>query len=223
MIYKSGNHLLAMCQTNRYTTVMIIKHKVRSSIDRIYVESKFTLCISTGISFCVFFPEESSSRKNLTQTFDQKSLDCCIIICTEICKPLFFMDIFLTRSRLQHFLTGFSYQFLDCSISRLRTFRGNRIFRKASLYDCNSFRSVFHICFFLHGTFPRDNIPAPDFLHAVNNSVSGSLKSPVDHSAKHSAKCIKDKIRQLECSNLQKQLAGFNSKRKAEADFKAVQ
>ena len=212
MIYKSGNHLLAMRQTNRYTTVMIIKHKVRSSIDRIYVESKFTLCISTGVSFRVFFPEESSSRKNLTQTFDQKSLDCRIIICTEICKSLFFMDIFLTRSRLQHFLSGFSYQFLDCSISWFRTFRRNRLFRKASLYDCNSFRSVFHICFFLCDIFPRDNIPTAYSLHAENNSFSGSLKSPVDHSTEHSAKRIKEKICQLKRSNFQKKLAGFNSK-----------
>ena len=212
MIYKSGDHLLSMGQTNRHTAVMIIKHKVRSSIDRIYVESKFTLCISTGVSFRVFFPEESSSRKNLTQTFDQKSLDCRIIICTEICKSLFFMDIFLTRSRLQHFLSGFSYQFLDCSISWFRTFRRNRLFRKASLYDCNSFRSVFHICFLLCDIFPRDNIPAAYSLHAENNSFSGSLKSPVDHSTEHSAKRIKEKICQLKRSNFQKKLAGFNSK-----------
>ena len=212
MIYKSGNHLLAMRQTNRYTTVMIIKHKVRGSIDRIYVESKFTLCISTGVSFRVFFPEESSSRKNLTQTFDQKSLDRCIIIRAEICKSLFFVDIFLTRSRLQHFLSGFSYQFLDCSISWFRTFRRNRLFRKASLYDCNSFRSVFHICFLLCDIFPRDNIPAAYSLHAENNSFSGSLKSPVDHSTEHSAKRIKEKICQLKRSNFQKKLAGFNSK-----------
>ena len=212
MIYKSGDHLLSMGQTNRHTAVMIIKHKVRSSIDRIYVESKFTLCISTSVSFRVFFPEESSSRKNLTQTFDQKSLDCRIIICTEICKSLFFMDIFLTRSRLQHFLSGFSYQFLDCSISWFRTFRRNRLFRKASLYDCNSFRSVFHICFFLCDIFPRDNIPAAYSLHAENNSFSGSLKSPVDHSTEHSAKRIKEKICQLKRSNFQKKLAGFNSK-----------
>ena len=201
-----------MGQTNRHTAVMIIKHKVRSSIDRIYVESKFTLCISTSVSFRVFFPEESSSRKNLTQTFDQKSLDCRIIICTEICKSLFFMDIFLTRSRLQHFLSGFSYQFLDCSISWFRTFRRNRLFRKASLYDCNSFRSVFHICFLLCDIFPRDNIPAAYSLHAENNSFSGSLKSPVDHSTEHSAKRIKEKICQLKRSNFQKKLAGFNSK-----------
>ena len=212
MIYKSGDHLLSMGQTNRHTAVMIIKHKVRSSIDRIYVESKFTLCISTSVSFRVFFPEESSSRKNLTQTFDQKSLDRCIIIRAEICKSLFFVDIFLTRSRLQHFLSGFSYQFLDCSISWFRTFRRNRLIRKASLYSCNSLRSVFHICFFLHGTFPRDNIPAAYSLHAENNSFSGSLKSPVDHSTEHSAKRIKEKICQLKRSNFQKKLAGFNSK-----------
>ena len=122
------------------------------------------------------------------------------------------MDIFLIRPRLQHFLSGFPYQFLDCSISRLRTFRRNCLFREASLYSCNSLRGVFHICFFLSSTFPRDNIPATDFLHTGNNSVSGSLKSPVDCSADYSTKRIKEKICQLKRSNFQKKLTGFNSK-----------
>ena len=48
--------------------------------------------------------------------------------------------------------------------------------------------------------------------YAENNSVSGSLKSPVNCSADYSTKRIKEKICQLKRSNFQKKLAGFNSK-----------
>lgn len=93
-----------MCKPDRNTAVMIIKHKIRRAIDRINIKGKLAICLCTGISLGIFFSEESCSRKDLAESFDQEPLDLHIVIGAEVRKPLFLMDHCIGWSGLDHLL-----------------------------------------------------------------------------------------------------------------------
>ena len=220
-----------MCKPDRNTAVMIIKHKIRRAIDWINIKGKLAICLCTGISLGIFFSEESCSRKDLAESFDQEPLDLHIVIGAEVRKPLFLMDHCIGWSGLDHLFAGFADQTLDRTVSGIHSFL--RIFfdlRCGIFSHCFRYRTIHgrillhFICaerflLLIRGS-PRCYIPAAKPADRSLDFSTCTVKAPVPDTTEEPANGIKTQIRKLERSKLEKQLAELYSKGKQETDLK---
>ena len=232
MIDKTGDHLLLMSQTYGDAAVMIIKHKVRRAIDWIYVKGKFTFCLRTRVALRIFLTKESRPRQYLTETSDQESLYFHIIVRAEICQSLFLVNHGIRRSRLDHFLSGIADQALNRTISCIHSLSGissvpgNQFFSHGFRYRTVHGQVLLHfICagrflLLIHG-YPRCYIPAAKPADRSLNFLTCTVKAPVPDTTEEPTNSIKEQIRKLERSKLEKQLAELYSKGKQETDLKA--
>ena len=83
-----------MSQSHRDTAMMIAKHKVCCSIYGINIKGILSTGLCSLIALCILLAEKRSSGKKLFQFLNQKFLDRCVKIRTEIGKAFFFVNIF---------------------------------------------------------------------------------------------------------------------------------
>ena len=86
VVNTAKQHSSKLCQSDWNATMLVIKNKVRRSVNRIYNEA---ISISKFLLHPVFLCKECRFRYKLTQILDQIKLNLLVMLCHKVCSSFF--------------------------------------------------------------------------------------------------------------------------------------